>query len=265
MPRENRDILTGGRKYAQKQAKKHRVEEVVFDKDARVEYLTGFHKRKLARQKHAKEFIEEQERKNRLEERARIRQERKDKVQQRLQELQQLKDGGQFVVSESESEGENDDAPDSSVTDEEVKDNEDEESEWTGFSEDFKKKKSRGILKRKQVYVATDANAPVVGETVVTVEAIDNGNPIEELAAIAKANQVDLTKSESVLNDSLKRARQYARLVVGHNDSEEESDTDSNKRPKKPKKKKFRYLSKSERKTNRFKEKSKKRAQRDRD
>jgi ribosomal RNA-processing protein 17 len=32
-----------------------RVEEITFDRDARKEYLTGFHKRKLQRIKHAKE------------------------------------------------------------------------------------------------------------------------------------------------------------------------------------------------------------------
>jgi len=34
-PRQNREILTGGKKYAQKKARKHGVEEVVFDKSSR--------------------------------------------------------------------------------------------------------------------------------------------------------------------------------------------------------------------------------------
>ncbi len=34
-PRQNREILTGGKKFAQRNAKKHVVEEVVFDKDSR--------------------------------------------------------------------------------------------------------------------------------------------------------------------------------------------------------------------------------------
>ncbi|KAM9918356.1 hypothetical protein OXX80_012988, partial [Metschnikowia pulcherrima] len=48
--RSNRDILTGGSKYRNKQAKKYGVEEVVFDKNSRHDFLTGFHKRKVERQ-----------------------------------------------------------------------------------------------------------------------------------------------------------------------------------------------------------------------
>lgn len=39
--RSNREILTGGKKYAAKQGKKFRVEEVVFDKSSR-EYVWLF-------------------------------------------------------------------------------------------------------------------------------------------------------------------------------------------------------------------------------
>ena len=52
----------------------HAVEEVTFDKDARAEYLTGFHKRKLARKKHAQEINEEKERLARIEMRKQVRQ-----------------------------------------------------------------------------------------------------------------------------------------------------------------------------------------------
>jgi ribosomal RNA-processing protein 17 len=45
----------------------HAVEEVTFDKDARTEYLTGFHKRKQARIKQAKEIAEQKARQERLE------------------------------------------------------------------------------------------------------------------------------------------------------------------------------------------------------
>lgn len=52
----------------------HTVEEVTFDKDARAEYLTGFHKRKLARKKQAQEINEEKERLARIEMRKQVRQ-----------------------------------------------------------------------------------------------------------------------------------------------------------------------------------------------
>jgi ribosomal RNA-processing protein 17 len=45
----------------------HAIEEISFDKDARAEYLTGFHKRKQARIKHAREIAEQKEREERIE------------------------------------------------------------------------------------------------------------------------------------------------------------------------------------------------------
>jgi ribosomal RNA-processing protein 17 len=43
------------------------IEEIVFDNSARHEYLTGFHKRKLQRQKVAQEEAAERERQERIE------------------------------------------------------------------------------------------------------------------------------------------------------------------------------------------------------
>jgi ribosomal RNA-processing protein 17 len=43
------------------------VEEINFDPSARQEYLTGFHKRKLERAKHARELAEKQARIEKLE------------------------------------------------------------------------------------------------------------------------------------------------------------------------------------------------------
>ncbi|GMG21545.1 unnamed protein product [Ambrosiozyma monospora] len=83
----NREILTQGKRYSTKKSKQHRVEEVTFDKEKRVEYLTGFHKRKLQRKARAQEFAAEQERLARLEERKKIREERQGRVKERLQEL----------------------------------------------------------------------------------------------------------------------------------------------------------------------------------
>ena len=50
-----------------KRRKVSAVEEVVFDNTARHEYLTGFHKRKLQRQKVAQEEAAERERQERIE------------------------------------------------------------------------------------------------------------------------------------------------------------------------------------------------------
>lgn len=45
------------------------AEEIVFDPEARQDYLTGFHKRKLQRAKHAKEVAEKKAQAERIEER----------------------------------------------------------------------------------------------------------------------------------------------------------------------------------------------------
>jgi ribosomal RNA-processing protein 17 len=48
------------------------VEEVVFDLSARADYLTGFHKRKLQRIKHAKEEAAKREKAERIAVRKRV-------------------------------------------------------------------------------------------------------------------------------------------------------------------------------------------------
>jgi ribosomal RNA-processing protein 17 len=49
------------------------AEEITFDPSARQEYLTGFHKRKLERAKHAREIAEKQARLEKLEARKQVR------------------------------------------------------------------------------------------------------------------------------------------------------------------------------------------------
>jgi ribosomal RNA-processing protein 17 len=48
------------------------VEEVKFDDDARADYLTGFHKRKVQRVKHAQEQAVKQDKAERIEARKRV-------------------------------------------------------------------------------------------------------------------------------------------------------------------------------------------------
>lgn len=48
------------------------IEEITFDLDARQDYLTGFHKRKLQRAKHAKEIAEKKARADRIEHRRKV-------------------------------------------------------------------------------------------------------------------------------------------------------------------------------------------------
>lgn len=258
--RTNREILTGGKKYAQKQAKKYGVDEVVFDKDSRQEYLTGFHKRKLQRQKKAQDYNKEQDRLARIEERKKMRDEKKKDIETQLKRFNEtVKEITHFNDSDDEASN---------------KDDEESDGNWAGFGDDNdsdqnsdensttsannKHNLPKGILQHKEVYkvdedqLLPDSNAIIDDETTVTVESIDN--PVvssaqqADLDAIAKANNVNLKKSDEILDESIKRAKNYAVLCGVTKPSSKD----------KVKKKKFRYLTKAERRENTRKEKSKK-------
>jgi ribosomal RNA-processing protein 17 len=51
----------------------HAIEEITFDRDARADYLTGFHKRKQARIKHAQDVAEQKARQEKIEMRKQVR------------------------------------------------------------------------------------------------------------------------------------------------------------------------------------------------
>ncbi|KAK4193022.1 nucleolar protein 12-domain-containing protein [Podospora australis] len=68
----------------------HAVEEITFDKEARAEYLTGFHKRKQARIKEAQKIAEEKERLERIATRKQIREERKQALEEHVQTINQI-------------------------------------------------------------------------------------------------------------------------------------------------------------------------------
>lgn len=249
--RSNREILTGGKKYHTQQGKKFGVDEVVFDKDSRKEYLTGFHKRKLQRQKKAQEYIKEQERLAKVEERRQLREERKKDLENQMK-------GFQETVERITKLGSDDEAEDG------------EGDYWSGFGSDDEaavNPQPKGILHHQEIYtreksdVLPDIGAIIDDETTVTVESLDNPiiKSVQEanFEAIARANNVNLNKSQDVLNDSIKRAKNYA-VVCG-------VAKPSAKDQIKKKKKKFRYLTKTERRDNNRKIKASKLKSRSRD
>lgn len=63
-PRPKKPILPT---HSKKRKATHAVEEVTFDNSARQEYLTGFHKRKVQRQKHAQEEAAKRAREEKIE------------------------------------------------------------------------------------------------------------------------------------------------------------------------------------------------------
>ncbi|KAF2134032.1 hypothetical protein P153DRAFT_427905 [Dothidotthia symphoricarpi CBS 119687] len=65
-------------------------EKISFDPDARAEYLTGFHKRKVARTKHAQEENAKREKEEKLRFRRELRQQRKDDLEKHVAEVNRL-------------------------------------------------------------------------------------------------------------------------------------------------------------------------------
>ncbi|KAI0885246.1 nucleolar protein 12-domain-containing protein [Annulohypoxylon maeteangense] len=65
----------------------HSLEEIKFDNDARSDYLTGFHKRKLQRIKNAQEQASQRARQEKIEFRKQIREERKREVEEHVQNV----------------------------------------------------------------------------------------------------------------------------------------------------------------------------------
>lgn len=255
--RTNKQILTGGEKYRQDKAKKYGVDEVVFDKLAREEFLTGFHKRKVERQKKAQAYHKEQERLAKIEARKLARAEKQREIDERLRQLHELREHLEKSVQEDDDEDFSSTKKSKKDNDKQTEDKEaseivadDASEEWSGFGEETEsmgdQEPIKGILHRKQVYEVDNddslGDAVVDGTTEVTVESLDNpyASKISQrsLEELAKANNVNLGKADEVLEDSVKRAKDYA-ILCGVT------------KPKpKPKKKKFRYLTKLERRDN---------------
>ncbi|KAI1319877.1 nucleolar protein 12-domain-containing protein [Xylariaceae sp. FL0255] len=88
----------------------HAIEEIKFDEDARTEYLTGFHKRKLQRVKNAQEQAAKRAREEKLELRKQIREDRKREVEEHVEHVHSLLKQAQqagYISSEEDSENEN--------------------------------------------------------------------------------------------------------------------------------------------------------------
>lgn len=270
MGKPNRELLSGGKRYKESKKLKHRVNEVIFDKEKRKDYLTGFHKRKVERKKKAQEYLEEQAKKDRLEERARIREERKLQVQKKIAEMKEAMELNPFLDKEDLEENEKDEENENSESENDinkgdesndfienntdVKFSDDENEEWKGIDNKDKGGRNKTGILKKQIYEIDNADAPVSGKSEVIIESLDNPNSFD-LESITKKMNVDLSKADEVLNSSITRAKKYARLM-GMSDPTEEKEDVANK-IRKPKKKKFRYLSKTERKMKNMKEKSK--------
>lgn len=242
----NRQILTKGKSYANKQSRKFGTDEVGFDKDSRLDFLTGFHKRKLQRQKNAQEFNKEQERLARIEERKKVRAERKKQMDEQMRRFKETLDIQEEIANAREGKG-----------DDIKKVIEDENESWEGFSDDDDVADSvdqeeavgdevKPILKSKVAKAVYD------DETTVQIETLE---PNENFEYLAKLNNVKLEQSEKVLTQSITRATKYAKFLG--------LDEEKEMKKKKKSNKKFRYLTKNERRDNQRKAYNNKHRKRD--
>ncbi|KAI9717521.1 MAG: hypothetical protein M1812_004662 [Candelaria pacifica] len=215
------------------------LEEIKFDFDARSDYLTGFHKRKLQRMKHAQEEAAKKERADRIEERKRMREERKADLEKHVETVNAMlrKADEEFIE------------PEDSETDDRPVDNE----EWDGIDEPPK-------INHEDEYIDEGKY------TSVTVEAIDISKD-----GFRKAQEDDGQDNDAASNEEDQEAN---RDTDKPPKTAPERDVNGKRvwtkeKPDKPKKKKkkFRYENKVERKATRFKEragnKAKARARRD--
>ncbi|KAH0541922.1 hypothetical protein FGG08_003642 [Glutinoglossum americanum] len=206
--------------------RKNGTVEVVFDPSARVEYLTGFHKRKLQRIKHAREEAAKREKSERATERKRLRELRKEELKSHVEAVNALLRQQVDRDKSDNSGGEEDD---------------DDEQEWAGLGDLGDDKPAP--IDHEDEYIDEDRY------TTVTIESID----------ITKSGLYNSTLADSGPEErgsvSIDAATTKEKGISAGKRADGRLLSTKEKPSTKPKaKKKFRYLSKGDRKVARMKE-----------
>ncbi|KAH7318757.1 nucleolar protein 12-domain-containing protein [Stachybotrys elegans] len=142
-PRPKKSILPPPSK---KRKNTSAIEEISFDNDARQEFLTGFHKRKQQRIKHAQEEAAKKARQEKLETRKHIREERRREVEEHVQNVNKmLREAGAAVPDLEEESSE-----------------EEEAEEWAGFPD----RPELEIIDHEEEYIDEDRYTTVTVESV---------------------------------------------------------------------------------------------------
>ncbi|GAP87675.1 putative rRNA processing protein Rrp17 [Rosellinia necatrix] len=201
-----------------KRKRHHTIEEIKFDNEARADYLTGFHKRKLQRIKHAQEQAAEQARQEKIEARKQIREDRKREVEEHVQGVQNaLKQAAQAGYIDSDGDGTSDDGT---------------TEEWGGFQDAPAR---QDLLDHEEEYIDEDRFTTVTVESVnVTKDGLTSSRPDEE----------DSANGEGTIDLHMKAAAERGK---GH----DKGRLATKKKPK------FRYETKLERQITNIKQKAK--------
>ncbi|MCJ1431999.1 hypothetical protein MMC27_001355 [Xylographa pallens] len=218
--KRRRSVLVAPPKKRQKSSSA--IEEITFDFGAREDYLSGFHKRKLQRIKHAREEATKKEREDKITARKMLREGRKEDLEKHVEAVNALlrKADGQDEVSSSEDDKSN-------------------SENWDGLVEETN-------IDHEAEYEDEDRHTTVTIEAVnITKEGLQKAvtdrsseDEIEDGLNVAKGNAIDEPAEKGT---PIKSKRVWTKERPGG--------------PKK-KKKKFRYESKADRKATRHKERS---------
>ncbi|KAK9469313.1 nucleolar protein 12-domain-containing protein [Lipomyces arxii] len=213
-----------------------RPREILFDTDAREQYLTGFHKRNLERKEKAVEHAKERERWERLEERREIRERKKQDLAERVEHASMMFKDQKLGFDASNS------------SDDESENEEDEE--WLGIQDAADGAHVlKPILKGKRIqkYEKDDAtdNSLISGDATVIIEDYDLDQDLTMPDRPSRPQQPD---ADEVLRKSLVRAALYADRIKKIQNGIQV--------PPKKKKKQFKYLTPTERKANKRKERT---------
>ncbi|KAJ0388127.1 hypothetical protein COL922a_000758 [Colletotrichum nupharicola] len=156
------------------------VEEVNFDFDARQDYLTGFHKRKLQRVKFAQEQAAKKAREEKIEMRKQVKQERQKEVEEHVKAVNALLQEAQAADSDN---------------DQEISDFE----EWDGIEDQGKEQAAQtDIVDYEDVYIDEDRYTTVKVEAIaVTRDGLEKLNQDSD----EEANDEDKDKTENPAAD----------------------------------------------------------------
>ncbi|ATY66505.1 protein required for cell viability Rrp17 [Cordyceps militaris CM01] len=121
------------------------VEQVSFDNDAREEYLTGFHKRKVQRKKNAQEVATKRARQEKLDMRKQVRDERRQEMEDHVLRINEMLKASLAATEGNDVNAENEQG-----------------EEWDGFPD----KPELDIVDHEEEYIDEDRYTTVTVETV---------------------------------------------------------------------------------------------------
>lgn len=174
------------------------VQRVEYNEKERDDFLTGFHKRKVERRKNAEIQKKEKARLEKIEERKRIKEQRMAEYEERLR----INDSNQFLdnpSSQNSSDFEN-------------------YSDWNGFDSDndFHTHASPNQFCSDSSTTFTEGLSSHPKKSIVKVEYLNSDSLISLLDSNSESktssNKVDDNKSNEVLKNSLKKAKEHAQM-----------------------------------------------------